>query len=93
MKDKNKQIINKIRRVVREELAGKVPDYKQWFRIEETATIFGVSDATIRNWIDSGVFDARTINTGALDKAKRIHVRVTRESIVKLLNDKNRQAM
>jgi hypothetical protein len=67
-----------------------IPTLKQWFRTTEAATIFGVSDDTIRNWIDSGILDARLINV--LENPERKHVRVTRESIVKLLSDTSRCA-
>ncbi|OGV69038.1 MAG: hypothetical protein A2283_22945 [Lentisphaerae bacterium RIFOXYA12_FULL_48_11] len=92
MKDKEKQIIGKIRQVVKEELAGKIPDLKQWFKVEEAASIFAVSSDTIRNWMDAGTLEARMINCKR-NKTLRKHVRVTRESIVKLLNDRSRQAL
>lgn len=71
---------------------GKLPDLKQLFRKDECATIFAVSVDTIQNWIDCGDLDARLINS-ALDKPERKHVRVTRESVVRLLNDKRRQVV
>ena len=69
---------------------GKLPDMKQWFRKDECSTIFAVSNDTIQNWIDAGVLDARLINS-ALDRPERKHVRVTRDSVVRLLNDQGRQ--
>lgn len=71
---------------------GKIPDMKQWFRKDECSTIFAVSPDTIQNWIDSGVLDARLINS-ALDRPERKHVRITRDSVVRLLNDQRRKVL
>ena len=71
---------------------GKLPDLKQLFRKDECATIFAVSTDTIQNWIEAGDLDGRLINS-ALDRPERKHIRVTRESVVRLLNDKRRQVV
>jgi hypothetical protein len=72
---------------------GKLPDLKQWFRLDECATIFAVSNSQVRNWIDEGVLEARAI-ASSIDPAnppKKICKRVTRESVVRLLNDRTRR--
>jgi hypothetical protein len=69
-----------------------IPALKQWFRLDECATIFAVSTSQVRNWIDAGVLEARGINS-VIDPTKppeRKHKRVTRESVVRLLNDRSR---
>ena len=71
---------------------GRIPEMKQWFRIGECSTIFAVSPDTIQNRIDAGALDARMINS-AIDRPERKHVRVTRESVVKLLNDQRRKVL
>lgn len=68
----------------------RIPENKQWFRIDEVAEIFAVSNTTVRNWVDQGTLEGRLISF-ALDKPERKHVRVTRESIVNLLNDNTRR--
>jgi len=71
---------------------GKLPDLKQWFRLDECETIFAVSNSQVRNWIDEGVLEARAINStfDPNEPPERKHRRVTRESVVKLLNDRRR---
>jgi len=70
-----------------------LPAMKQWFRIGEAAIIFGVSKTQVNNWIDDGSLQVRSLKR-VLDgetPPPRLHKRVTRESIVSLLNDRSRQ--
>jgi len=66
-----------------------IPELRQWFRVDEAAEIFGVSRKTIRNWLDDGSLDARRISNSV--RPERCHVRVTRDSIMRLLNDDKRR--
>ncbi len=69
-----------------------LPELKQWFRLDECSTIFAVSNTQVRNWIDEGVLDARAIASSmdARNLPKKVCKRVTRQSIVRLLNDTSR---
>jgi len=70
---------------------------KQWFRIDECAEIFAVSPNQIRNWMQTGDLDGRSVvNAFANSKRctrERLHVRITRDSIVRLLNDQKRRVV
>lgn len=92
-----------IRNAVREELRrnppkisatelGKLPDIKQFFRIEECATVFAVSNTQVDRWIDEGVLEARAIASSydPENPPKKLCKRVTRESVVRLLNCRSR---
>ena len=65
-------------------LTNSLPQIKQLFRVAEAALCLGVSDNQIRNLIDEGVLDARSISTST--DPERRHVRVTRASLVQFLN-------
>jgi hypothetical protein len=69
-----------------------IPDLKQWFRMDECATIFAVSNTQIWNWVQEGVLESRAIASAFDPKSppKKIRRRVTRESVVNLLNDRSR---
>ena len=71
---------------------GRLPDMKQLFRIDECATVFAVSNTQIGRWIDSGVLEARAIAStfDPENPPRKVCKRVTRESVVRLLNDKRR---
>lgn len=69
---------------------GKIPDLKQGFRIDEAAKFFGVSNSQIRNWIDNGELQTWQVSN-PMRPHERTHVRVTRESMVKLWNDATRR--
>jgi hypothetical protein len=71
---------------------GKLPDMKQRFRLDECATILAVSNTQVRSLIDEGVLEARAIAStfDPENPPKKICKRVTRESVVRLLNDTRR---
>ena len=69
---------------------GKVPELKQGFRVDEAATFFGVSNSQVRNWIDSGDLAGWQVSNPARPH-ERTHLRITRESMVKLWNDQRRK--
>ena len=75
---------------ISELLNSRIPDSKQWFRVDETAEVFAVSNTTVRNWVEQGILEGRMISS-AMDTAERKHVRITRESIINLLNDNTRR--
>lgn len=66
-----------------------LPFLKMWFRIDECAVIFSVSNNQVRNWLDDGTLESRAV-ASQIDARERIHRRVTRQSIVRLLNDTSR---
>lgn len=71
----------------------KIPDAKQWFTIADCANHLSVSEDHIRRWIDDGTLDARSISLSLANEAQRKHLRITRASLVALLNDERRRVV
>ena len=69
----------------------KIPESKQWFTINNCAEYLSVSEDHIRAWIDEGTLDGRMINLA--NDPTRKHLRITRESLVQLLNDERRKVV
>jgi excisionase family DNA binding protein len=68
-----------------------IPAIRQWYRVDEAAAILGVSPRQIRNFVDEGTLDARRISNSV--SPERVHYRVTKDSIMKLLNDESRRVV